>query len=273
MTGAAPDLVLSDGATTGRHLLILGGTGEAAALARGAVARFGDRVAVTTALAGRTRNPGPIAGEVRIGGFGGAAGLAGYVLDHRVDRLIDATHPFAATISRAARLAAERTGVPRLVLRRPPWRRHPLDRWIEVDSLAAAALLVGRVGRRAWLTIGAGPLAAFTPAAGVHFVVRLIDPPRQKLPLRSCEVVLGRGPFGVAEERHLLRHHAIDVVVSRASGGAATEAKLVAARELGLPVIMVRRPPPEPGPAVETVEAALDWLASLGGLPQAARMS
>ena len=273
MTGAAPAPALPDGATTGRHLLILGGTGEAAALARGAVARFGDSVAVTTALAGRTRNPGPIAGEVRIGGFGGAAGLADYVINHRVDRLIDATHPFAATISRAARLAAEGTGVPRLVLRRPPWRRHPLDRWIEVDSLAAAALLVGRVGQRAWLTIGAGPLAAFAPATGVRFVVRLIDPPRQQLPLRYCQVVLGRGPFSVAEERHLLRRYAIDVVVSRASGGAATEAKLIAARELGLPVIMVRRPPPEPGPAVETVEAALDWLAGPGGLPQATRMS
>jgi precorrin-6A/cobalt-precorrin-6A reductase len=260
-------------AMTGRHLLILGGTGEAARLAGGAVARFGDGMAVTTALAGRTRNPGPIPGQVRIGGFGGAAGLAFYVVDHRVDRLIDATHPFAATISRSARLAAERTGVPRLVLRRPPWLRHPLDRWIEVDSLAAAALLVGRVGRRAWLTIGAGPLAAFAPATGVHFVVRLIDPPRHKLPLRCCQVVLGRGPFSVAEERHLLRHYAIDVVVSRASGGAATEAKLIAARELGLPVIMVRRPPPEPGPAVETVEAALDWLAGLGPLPQAKRMS
>jgi precorrin-6A/cobalt-precorrin-6A reductase len=277
MNGAAPDPALPEGATAARrlpipHLLILGGTGEAVALARGALVRFGDSVAVTTALAGRTRNPGPIAGEVRIGGFGGAAGLASYVVDRRVDRLIDATHPFAAAISRAARLAAERTGVPRLVLRRPPWRRHPLDRWIEVDSLAAAALLVGRVGRRAWLTLGAGPLAAFAPATGVDFVVRLIDRPREKLPLPRCEVVLGRGPFSVAEERHLLRHYAIDVVVSRASGGAATEAKLIAARELGLPVIMVRRPPPEPGSAVETVEAALDWLAGLGGVPQA-RMS
>jgi precorrin-6A/cobalt-precorrin-6A reductase len=276
--GASPAAAPPDGAPTARHLLILhllilGGTGEAAALARGALARFGDRVAITTALAGRTRNPGPIAGEVRIGGFGGAVGLAEYIVDHRVDSLIDATHPFAATISRAARLAAERTLVPRLVLRRPPWQRHPLDRWIEVDSLAAAALLVGRVGRRAWLTVGAGPIAAFAPATGVRFVVRLIDPPRQKLPLRFYEVVLGRGPFSVAEERHLLRCHAIDVMVSRASGGAATEAKLIAARELGLPVIMVRRPPPEPGPAALTVEAALDWLAGPGGLAQAMQMS
>jgi len=258
---------------TPRHLLILGGTGEAARLARGALARFGDRMAVTTALAGRTRRPGPIAGQVRIGGFGGAAGLALYLIEREIDCLIDATHPFAAVISRAARLAAERTEVPRLLLRRPPWRRHPLDRWIEVDSVEGAARLVGQVGRRAWLTVGAGALAAFAPAAGVHFVVRLIDPPREDLPLRLHEVVLGRGPFSLAEERRLIQRCAIDVLVCKASGGAATEAKLIAARELNLPVIMVRRPPPEPGRAVETVEAALDWLAGLEDLAQAKRMS
>jgi precorrin-6A/cobalt-precorrin-6A reductase len=255
-----------------RHLLILGGTGEAAALARGALARFGDSMTITTALAGRTRHPGPIAGEVRIGGFGGAAGLAAYMMGQEIDRLIDATHPFAAEISRAARLAAGRTGVPRLSLRRPPWRRHPLDRWIEVDSLEAAALLVGRIGRRAWLTVGANSIATFTPATGVRFVVRLIDPPREPLPLRFYEVVTGRGPFSLAEERHLLERHAVDVLVCKASGGAATEAKLIAARELSLPVIMVRRPPVEPGASVETVEAALDWLAGLDQVPEARRV-
>ena len=257
---------------TARHLLILGGTGEAVALARGALARFGEDMTVTTALAGRTRHPGPIPGEVRIGGFGGAGGLAAYVAMNGIDRLIDATHPFAAEISRAARIAAERAGVPRLSVLRPPWRRHPLDRWIEVDSLEAAALLVGRVGRRAWLTVGAGSVAAFTSATGVRFLVRLVDPPRERLPLRFHEVVLGRGPFSLVEERHLLQRHAIDVVVCKASGGGATEAKLVAARELSLPVIMVRRPPAEPGPSVETVEAALDWLAGLDQKPAAKRM-
>jgi precorrin-6A/cobalt-precorrin-6A reductase len=258
---------------TARHLLILGGTGEAAALAGGALVRFGDAMTVTTALAGRTRHPGPIAGMVRIGGFGGAAGLAAYLIDHRIDRLIDATHPFAAEISRAGRLAAERTAVPRLALLRPPWRRHPLDRWIEVDSIAAAAMLVGRVGRRAWLTVGAGAVPAFTRVSDVRCVVRLIDPPREKLPLPFHEVVVGRGPFGVVEERRLIEHHAIDVLVCKASGGSATEAKLIAARELGLPVIMVRRPPPEPGPAVDTVEAALDWLAGLERRREAQRIS
>jgi precorrin-6A/cobalt-precorrin-6A reductase len=273
MTAITPNFAAPEDAQAARHLLILGGTGEAARLARGAVARFGEALAVTSALAGRTRHPGPLAGEVRIGGFGGAAGLARYLAEHEVDRLIDATHPFAATISRAARLAAERAGVERLLLRRPQWARDPLDRWIEVDSIEAAARLVGRVGRRAWLTVGAGTLSAFAAADGVRFLVRLIDPPRENLPLRSYEVVLGRGPFSLAEERHLLQRHAIDVVVSKASGGAATEAKLAAARELGLPVIMVRRPPPEPGPAVETVEAALDWLAGPGDAAQAGVMS
>ena len=244
-----------------RRLLLLGGTGEAAALAKAALARFGDGIEVTTALAGRTRRPGPIEGHVRIGGFGGSAGLAAYVVEHGFDRLIDATHPFAARISRAARLAATQTGRPRLVLRRPLWRRHPLDRWIEVGNIEAAALLARRVGRHAWLTLGAGALAPFAAVDGVHFLVRLIDLPRQPLPLRSYDLVVGRGPFGIAAERYLMQRHAIDVLVCRASGGTATEAKLVAARELGVPVIMIRRPPAEPGPAVETIEAALDWLA------------
>jgi precorrin-6A/cobalt-precorrin-6A reductase len=121
---------------------------------------------------------------------------------------------------------------------------------------------VGRIGRRAFLTVGAGEIACFAAATGVRFLVRLVDPPPQRLPLRSYEVVIGRGPFTLAEERHRLERHAIDVLVCKASGGAATEAKISAARELGLPVVMVRRPPPEPGDAVETVEAAVDWLAS-----------
>ena len=256
-----------------RHLLILGGTGEAAALAHGALARFGDGMRVTTALAGRTQRPGPIPGQVRIGGFGGPTGLAAYMMGQGVDRLIDATHPFAAEISRAGRLAAGRTGIPRLTLRRPNWQRHPLDRWIEVDSLEAAALLVGRLGRRAWLTVGANSITPFASATGVRFLVRMIDPPREPLPLKFCQVIVGRGPFSLVEERHLLERHAIDVVVCKASGGDATEAKLIAARELSLPVIMVRRPPAEPGPTVESVEAALDWLDELDRASEAKRMS
>lgn len=246
---------------TPRHLLILGGTGEAGALARAALARFGEAMEVTTALAGRTRHPGPIPGNVRIGGFGGPAGLAAYIAAQKFDRVIDATHPFATEISAAARFACEVARVERLMLLRPPWRRHPLDRWIEVETLEAAATIVGRVGRRAWLTVGSASIAPFAHVTTVRFLVRLVDPPRAPLPLRFHEVVLGRGPFTLAEERHLLQRHAIDVLVCKASGGAATEAKLIAARELSLPVIMVRRPLRERGMAVETIEAALAWLA------------
>ena len=128
--------------------------------------------------------------------------------------------------------------------------------------MSAAAAMVRRIGQRAWLTVGAGEIACFSAAAQVHFLVRLVDPPHRPLPLQSYEVVIGRGPFTLAEERHRIERHAIDVLVCKASGGAATEAKLVAARERGVPVVMVRRPPDEPGEAVETVEAALDWLAA-----------
>jgi precorrin-6A/cobalt-precorrin-6A reductase len=258
---------------TAKELLILGGTGEAAILARAVLARFGETLNLTTSLAGRTQRPGPLPGRIRIGGFGGAAGLAAYLTEHGVDRLIDATHPFAARISTAARLACEEARVPRLLLLRPPWRRHPLDRWIEVDSMAAAAEIVSRFGRRAFLTVGTGEVSCFAAAAGVHFLVRLIDPPKRPLPLHSYDVMVGRGPFALAEERHRLKRHAIDVLVCKASGGAATEAKILAARELGLPVIMVQRPPPEPGDAVETVEAAVDWLARKHPFPKVQRLS
>jgi len=258
---------------TAKELLILGGTGEASTLARAALVRFGDALNLTTSLAGRTQRPGPLPGRVRIGGFGGAAGLAAYLTEYGVDRLIDATHPFAARISAAARRACEEAGVPRLLLLRPPWRRQPRDRWIDVDDMAAAAAVVGQIGRRAFLTVGAGEIACFAAATGVRFLVRLVDPPRRRLPLRSYEAVVGRGPFTLAEECGRLERHAIDVLVCKASGGAATEAKIIAARELGLPVIMVRRPPPEPGDTVETVEAALDWLAGEHPFPEAERVS
>ena len=186
--------------------------------------------------------------------------------------MIDATHPFAARVSAEARQACEATAVPRLMLLRPPWRRHPLDRWIEVDDMEAAAGVVARLGRRAWLTIGAGEIACFSAVAGVRFLVRLVDPPRRPLPLRFCQVVVGRGPFALADERHLIAFHAINVLVCKASGGAATEAKLVAAREFSLPVVMMRRPPPEPGDLVQTVDEALDWLGDPQPLPEAKRV-
>jgi precorrin-6A/cobalt-precorrin-6A reductase len=251
------------------RLLILGGTAEAAALAGAAVTGFGDALSVTSSLAGGSESPAPRHGDVRIGGFGGAAGLAAYLGSENIGLLIDAMHPFAAEMSRQARLAAEAAGVPRLLLRRPAWKRHPEDRWIKTEDLAGAARAVRSLGRRAFLTVGAGDLAPFAPLHEVHFLVRLVDPPRAPLPLRFYEVIVGRGPFALVEERHVMARHGIDVLVTMASGGGATEAKLVAARESSLPVVMVRRPPAEPGERVETVAAALDWIGARLGGPRA----
>src|SRR6266853_5827219 len=238
------------------RVLLLGGTGEAADLARLIPGRFGDDVVITTSLAGRTERPMRIPGDVRIGGFGGVEGLTAYLRDHAVDLVLDATHPFADQVSAHARLACEATAVDRVMLVRPMWRRDPLDRWIEVADLAAAAAIVANVGRRAWLTIGVSEIGAFADVADVWFLVRSIHAPSNPLPLKLHEILIGRGPFGLLEEQHVLQRHAIDVLVCKASGGAATEAKLVAAREADLPVIMVRRPALEPGAAVVSVEPA-----------------
>jgi precorrin-6A/cobalt-precorrin-6A reductase len=242
------------------RVLLLGGTGDAAVLARLMLEHFGAAVALTTSLAGRTERPMPIPGDVRIGGFGGVDGLATYLRDRAIDLVLDATHPFADQISAHARLACEAAAVDRLMLVRPMWRRHPLDRWIEVSDLAGAAAIVGKVGRRTWLTIGASDLSAFTHVTDVRFLVRLIHAPPSPPPLKFHEILIGRGPFSLVEEQHLLQRYAIDVLVCKASGGAATEAKLIAAREASLPVIMVRRPSTESGAAVASVEAAVSWL-------------
>lgn len=240
-----------------RRLLILGGVGEAAALARRAVARFGARLEVTSSLAGRTKHAPALAGHVRIGGFGGAAGLAGY-LDHEgVHMVIDATHPFAAAISRHAREACDARRVPRLTLARPAWRKRAGDRWILVDDAASAARALAGHGGRALLTIGVRELDPFAALDGVRCMLRLIEPPAKPL---NFDLVIGRGPFTVAAEKRLLIDQRIDVLVTKASGGAATRAKITAARILGLPVIMIRRPPEEPGPRVRNIAAALDWI-------------
>jgi precorrin-6A/cobalt-precorrin-6A reductase len=238
------------------RILILGGTGEAVALAEACATRTG--VEVISSLAGRTRAPSLPPGEVRSGGFGGAEGLAGFLAERGIDRLIDATHPFAVQIGAHAKAACAATGVPRLRLLRPPWRREPDDRWIEVADLAEAARRLPALGRRAFLTVGQRELDAFA-GLDLWFLVRTIEP-AGPLPLRRAHWLEARGPFAVEDEIMLLRAHGIDVLVTKASGGEATYAKLIAARRLGLPVLMVRRPSPPPGPVVTSVEAALAWL-------------
>jgi precorrin-6A/cobalt-precorrin-6A reductase len=245
-----------------KRLLILGGTEEARRLADAAVAQFGADLHVTTSLAGRTQNPAPIAGTIRRGGFGGADGLIDYLRREKVDCVIDATHPFAAQISAAARAACAAAGVPLLTLTRPGWQRGEGDRWIEVAAAAEAAALLPRAGKRVFLTIGRRALDAFASVEGVYFLVRLIEPPATQLPL-AAEVILGRGPFTFEEERGIIERYAIDLLVTKQSGGAATAAKLRAARAAGIPVIMVRRPSAVGGARVEHVEDAVRWLEEL----------
>lgn len=241
-----------------QRVLILGGTGEAARLAAQAAVLQG--VEVITSLAGRTRHPVTPSGGVRVGGFGGAAGLADYVREHRIDLLIDATHPFAAHISFHAATAAQACGLPHLLLVRPPWAPVEGDRWITVDSIAAAVAVLPRVAQRAFLTTGRQDLAAFAPLTDLWFLMRMIDPPTPDTPVPPGTLLLQRGPFTLADERELLHTYAIGTMVSKNSGGDATYAKMIAAREAGLPVVMIQRPPVPAGDQVTDVEQALVWL-------------
>lgn len=242
---------------SGRTVLVLGGTGEARALAGALVDEPG--VHVVSSLAGRVREPRLPPGEVRIGGFGGPEAVAGWLRERGTAAVVDATHPFAARISTHAAAATASAGVPLLVLRRPGWTPGPGDDWTVVDSPPEAARLLPGIGDRVFLTTGRGGLAAFA-ASDRWFLVRSVDPPEPPAP-RRMRVLLARGPFTVEGERELLRAHAIDVLVTKDSGGPA--AKLTAARLEGVPVLMQARPPVPPGvDVVDTVEAALEWVRS-----------
>lgn len=238
------------------RVLLLGGTGEARALARLLPAEPG--IAVTSSLAGRVANPQLPVGDVRIGGFGGVDGLRAYLRDNEIDVVVDATHPFAATMSANAWAACSAEGVPMLGLRRPGFVEQPDDRWHRVPSLADAAAVVPTLGERCFLTTGRQEVAAFARVEGVHFLVRAIDPPETMPP--DAELLLARGPFTVADEIALMRDHGIDVLVTKDSGGAMTSAKLDAARALGIPVVVVERAPYPPAPVVETADAAARWV-------------
>jgi precorrin-6A/cobalt-precorrin-6A reductase len=237
------------------RVLVLGGTGEARRLATALADEGAD---VLSSLAGRVADPRLPPGEVRIGGFGGAAGLTAWLQTHPVRAMVDATHPFAATMTASAAAASDVTGIPLLRLQRPGWTAQPGDDWRWVDTPAQAAAAVAGFGS-VFLTTGRTGLEAF---AGVtaRCLVRSVEPPGPPLPSRTT-VVLARGPFTVEEELALFREHDVDVVVTKDSGGAMTAAKLTAARELRVPVVLVRRPPLPPGvPVVATVDEALDWV-------------
>ncbi|GGL18515.1 precorrin-6A reductase [Mangrovihabitans endophyticus] len=237
-------------------MLVLGGTTEGRELAAACAGH--PELHTVTSLAGRTGRPVPIAGRVRIGGFGGVDGLVDFLRDERIGALVDATHTFAATMTEHAVAAARRTGVPLLMLRRPGWRERPGDRWTRVPSLTAAATALRGRHSRVFLTTGRQGIGVFTGLDRCWFLARSVEPPLPPMPARMT-VILDRGPFTVAGERDLMTGHRIDVLVTKDSGGA--DAKLSAARDLGVPVIMVDRPSPPPGvPAAATVDQAMDWL-------------
>lgn len=241
-----------------RRVLVLGGTTEARELARRLATA--PEVDVTSSLAGRVRDPVLPEGEVRVGGFGGEAGLARWLIEQSIHRVIDATHPFAATISSHAAQAAAQVHVPLLVLRRPAWVPGVGDRWHAVGSLQQAARILPRVGRRVLLTTGRQGVDAFAHLDDLAFVVRTVDPPDVPLP-RQHTLLFDRGPYTLDGELGLMVRHGIDVVATKNSGGQATAAKLEAAQRLGIPVVMVSRPaPPEGVPVVDTVEDVLSWL-------------
>lgn len=230
-------------------VLILGGTTEGRELAAACAGRF----MTVSSLAGRTGSPIIPAGELRIGGFGGPGGLADYLRASRIQAVVDATHPFAATMTEHAAAATAAVGVPLLVLRRPGWIEQPGDDWQRVATVgaAAAALKPGRV----FLTTGRQEIGAFAGRYDCSFLARSVEPPVPPMPL-NLEVLIDRGPFTVGGEKRLLA--GMDVLVTKDSGGA--DAKLVAARELSVPVIMIDRPAIPAVPTVASVGDAIRWL-------------
>jgi precorrin-6A/cobalt-precorrin-6A reductase len=243
-------------------ILILGGTAEARKLAASLIAAG---LPVTSSLAGRVADPALPVGDVRIGGFGGAAGLAEYLRSGRVRLVVDATHPFSTTMSASAVTACAATQTPLLRLARPGWSNHPdAGSWRWVDSYAEAAGAAMDLGRRVFLTTGRTTLPHFIRLADMYVLVRLVESAADGLPA-GWQTVLSRGPYTVDEELNLLSRHEIDVLVTKDSGGELTAAKLTAAALAGIPVVVVRRPPPPAAQGgdvteVSTVDAAQGWV-------------
>ncbi|PVA09582.1 cobalt-precorrin-6A reductase [Pelagivirga sediminicola] len=244
-----------------QNLLILGGTTEATALCQALSAAGIDG---TVSFAGRVRRPLRQPLPQRIGGFGGAEGLARYLRDHAISQVVDATHPFAAQMSANAAAACAAEGVPLIALTRPAWQAGPGDDWTHVPDIAGAVAALDRPSARVMLAVGRMHLAAFAPNPQHFYLLRLIDRPDGPLPFPECKIVQDRGPFTVEGDLALMRDHRIDLIVSKNSGGTGAHAKIIAARELGLPVIMIDRPAIPARRELHEVDEVMAWLAHDG---------
>lgn len=240
------------------RILILGGTTEARQLAGRLAARGG--FDITLSLAGRTENPVAQPVPVRVGGFGGANGLADYLGAEAIDLLIDATHPYAARISANAAKAAAMAGVDILALRRPGWEPVESDRWTLVDSGEEAVAALGTEPKRVFLALGRQELLPFETAPQHAYVIRSVDPVEPPLAVPNARYILARGPFAEADEAALLAELGIEVIVAKNSGGSATYGKINAARALGIAVILFRRPALPEVPDAASVAGMLDLI-------------
>lgn len=239
-------------------VLILGGTSEGRELALRAAADA--RYRVLLSFAGRTRNIADPGVPFRVGGFGGVEGLLAHLAREGHQALVDATHPFAAQMSRHAARAAELAGLPIVRLEGPAWREQPGDRWHVVSSMSEAAAALGAAPRRVFLSIGRLEVSEFASAPQHDYLIRAVDPFTP--PLARARLICARGPFELGAELELLRRERIEVVVSKNSGTPSTYAKIEAARQLGLPLVMVARPVLPPVETVADVERGLAWLAA-----------
>jgi precorrin-6A/cobalt-precorrin-6A reductase len=243
------------------RILVLGGTGEASALAQ-ILGRRPDLDAILS-FAGRTTIPDGWPIRIRIGGFGGIDGLAHYLQSEKINALVDATHPFAAQMSRHAQAACSKTGTPIAVLTRPAWQAGPLDRWVDVADMTEAVAALGHQPKRVFLTVGRLHIAAFEAAPHHHYLIRSIESPDRLLRLPFLKFVAGRGPFDIDAELSLMRQEGIEVIVTKNSGAPATFAKIEAARQLGLPVIMIQRPQQFHETAFYTPAEVMAWIGTL----------
>ena len=239
-----------------RPLLILGGTTEAAALSQ-KVASAG--INATLSLAGRVKAPAEHPLPTRVGGFGGADGLAAYLRAHSVRAVIDATHPFAAQMSRNAVAACARVNVPLMALSRAPWQETACDQWEHVPDIQSAAQRLNGEPKRVFLAVGRQHLREFARNIQHFYLLRVVDG-LDAPPFPNCEIITARGPFSADADEALLQSHRIEVVVSKNSGGSGAEAKIIAARRLGLPVIMIDRPALPQRQMMHSVDAAMHWI-------------